>query len=308
MSSIEGIILSPAERYIHLSSEYANENLGNTADCTFRVNAPVTAANEEYCMLIGLHNATIPHTWYNVVGTRWLIYLGYGGVDFITGTIPEQNYTASSLASAMTTSVNNAMALAGLGTTFLCTYDSATNFYTFTNTVVTGVNPWYFADVENNVYLELGLRTLYQKNASLVSSQNIGGVYTLVPEAMVDLSAFHGIYVNILGFASNSLVSYGDLNIASVIARVPVKNPFGAIETYEPENITYTPVPNAALTNLHVTLSGDNGRQLNLNGVNWTMTLHVKYAAIRTPVPSTERLFPNQSFTQTQMFGGRRVI
>jgi hypothetical protein len=140
-----------------------------------------------------------------------------------------------------------------------------------------------------------------------VASSFTGVDYTLVPAAMVDLSGFHGVYIQLQGYSSNSVASYNGLNQAAILARMPIRNPFGAIETYEPDNIAYVPLPNAALTDLHIILVGDDGQQLNLHGIDWTMTMHVKYAAIRSPALSTERLLPADTLATTQLFGGRRV-
>jgi hypothetical protein len=307
MSVIEDIVLAPAERYIHLSSEFANENRGNPSECHFRVNSAISAGNEEYCMLLGVHNATIPHTWYNIFGTRWAIHFGYGGVDVLTGSIVDQNYTAATLAAVFQASVQAAQVAAGLSATFVVTYNSATNFYTFSNSVVAGAAPWYFVYIEDNIYLELGLRLLSQGKTNAVASSFTGVDYSLTPMAMVDLSGFHGVYVQLQGYTSNSLASYNGLNQAAILARVPIRNPFGAIETYEPDNVEYVVLPNAALTDLHIILVGDDGEQLNLHGIDWTMTLHVKFAAIRRPAASTERLLPADSIQTTQLFGGRRV-
>jgi hypothetical protein len=260
-------------------------------------------------MQVGVHNATIPHTWYNIFGRNWMIYLGYGGVQSISGSIPDQNYTAYTLATAFQTSVNNAMLAAGLGATFIVSYNADTNFYTFSNSVVALTAPWYFMQVQDSCYLELGLRLLANNRVAQASSSlnSNGTAYVLTPAAMVDLSAFHGVYINFISQVSNAQASYNGLSQTSILARVPVRQPFGAIETYEPDNITYVYLPNASLTDVHITLTGDDGQPLDLHGVNWTMTLHIKFGAIRLPDVSTERMLPAGSLMETQLYGGRRV-
>lgn len=302
-------MLAPAERYLHLSSEYATEAQRGTSDVKFRVNSAVSSGNEQYCMAVGVHNASIPHTWYNIFGTRWTIYFGYGGVTTLSGSIPRKNYTATTLASAFQTSVNDAMIAAGLAGTFVVAYDSETNYMTFSNSVVALVAPWYFVFVQDSCYLELGLRFLAQGRSSTVTSRlnATGTAYILTPAAMVDLSAFHGIYINMQSHVSNAQASYNGLNQTSILARVPVRNPFGGIETFEPDNITYIYLPNAALTDINITLTGDDGNLLELNGVDWTLTLHVKFMAIRPPVVAQESMLPADSLMTTQLFGGRRV-
>lgn len=310
MSATEDVILSPGERYLHLSSEYATEAQRGTSDVRFRVNSAVSSGNEQYCMAVGVHNASIPHTWYNIFGTRFTIYFGYGGVTTVSGNIPRKNYTATTLASAFQTAVNAAMVDAGLAATFVVTYDSETNYMQFSNSVVALVAPWYFVAVEDSCYLELGLRFLAQgRSSSVVSRLNAGGTaYIVTPGAMVDLSAFHGVYINMQSHVSNAQASYNGLNQTSILARVPVRQPFGGIETFEPQHIEYVYLPNASLTDINITLTGDDGDLLELNGVDWTLTLHVKYMAIRPPVVAQESMLPADSLMTTQLYGGRRVF
>jgi hypothetical protein len=309
MSIPAEIILSPAERYLHLSSEYSRDPSLNTSNCIFRLAAPVISPNEKYVMSIGVHNASIPHTWYNVFGLKWSIYFGYLGIGLLTGTLPDQNYTAVALASAMQTSVNAALVAAGGSATFTVSYNSDNNFYTLSNSIVAGTNPWYFVYVNDSIYYELGLRDLYYRRASTASSSlNVGATaYTLRPPAACDLSAFHSVYMNLVGYPSNSQASYANLAQTSVLARIPVKQPFTAIEQYEPDNITYVPMPGASLSDLQITLTGDDGQPLDLHGADWTATLHVKFSAVRESELSNTYMTP-VNLMQTQVFGGRRAI
>jgi hypothetical protein len=309
MSTPTEIILSPAERYLHLSSEYSRDPTLNTSNCIFRLAAPVISPNEKYVMSIGVHNASVPHTWYNIFGRNWTIYFGYLGITTLTGAIPDQNYTAVSLANALQTSINAALVAAGGSATFTVTYNSENNFYTFSNSIVAGTNPWYFVYVADSIYYELGMRDLYYRRSSAaVSSLNVGGTaYTFRPLAACDLSAFHSVYMNLVGYPSNSQASYANLAQTSVLARIPVKQPFTAIEQYEPDNITYVPMPGASLSDLQITLTGDDGLPLDLHGADWTATLHIKFAALRESEVSNTYLTPS-NLMQTQVFGGRRAI
>lgn len=309
MSAPTEIILSPAERYLHLSSEYSRDPSLNTSNCIFRLAAPVISPNEKYVMSIGVHNASIPHTWYNVFGLNWAIYFGYLGIGVLTGTLPDQNYTAVSLASALQTSVNNALVAAGGSATFAATYNSDTNFFTFSNSIVAGTNPWYFTYVASSIYYELGMRDLYYRRTNTIPSllNGAGTAYTLRPAAACDLSAFHSVYMNLVGYPSNSQSSYANLAQTSVIARIPVRQPFTAIEQYEPDNITYVPMPGASLSDMQITLTGDDGQPLDLHGADWTATLHLKFSALRESELSNTYMTP-VNLMQSQVFGGRRAI
>jgi len=315
MSVVEEVILQPAERFIHLSSEFAVKSLNqSTADVRFPIGAPIGQSTDEYCMFVGVHNATVPHTWYNMNGYNWKILFNYPLLPFqgtLTGTIPSGNYSTATLAAAIQLSVRDAqLATLGAGTdTFTVLYDSLTNFYVFTNGAVgpgtTGA--FAFVPVQNDCYLELGMRDLHYNVVTAVYAIPAGLQWRLQPFSMADLSGYHGIYVLLQGYSSNALTSYNGLNQAPILCRMPIKQPFGAIETYEPDNVTYIPIPNAVFTDLQIQLLGDDGSILDLNGVDWTITLQLKYGAIRKQQPESDRMLPASSVSATQLFGGRRV-
>ncbi len=309
MSRPEEIILSPAERYVHLSSEFAVDAGRDTSNCTFRFAAPITSPNEQYVMSIGLHNASIPHTWYNFSGRNWKLYLGYLGVTTITGSIPDQNYTAVNYAAALQASIRAAQAAAGLSQTFVVTYNSDTNFFSLSNSIVASTPAWYFMPINDSIYYDLGLRDLYYNRASVaVSALNATSTaYVMIPPAQCDLSGYHSVYLNIIGFSTNSLCSYANLSPTATFARIPVRMPFTAIESFEPDNIEYAPLPGQSLSSIQVTLVGDDGQPLDLHGADWTATLHIKFAALRAPELASANLTP-QNIMQTQIYGGRRAF
>lgn len=309
MSRPEEIILSPAERYVHLSSEFATNAGNDTSNCVFRFSTPISSPNEQYVMSIGVHNASIPHTWYNYSGRNWKLYLGYLGVTTISGTIPDQNYTAVDYAAALQTSIRAAQTAAGLSATFVVTYDSNTNFFTLSNSIVASTPAWYFMSVSGSIYYDLGLRDLfYNRATTAVSALNAGSTaYVLTPPAACDLSGYHSVYMNIIGYSTNSICSYAGLAPTASIARIPVRQPFTAIESFEPNNVEYTPVPGQSLVNLQVVLVGDDGAPLDLHGADWTATIHVKFSALRAPELATANMTP-QNIMQTQIYGGRRAF
>jgi hypothetical protein len=260
-------------------------------------------------MSIGVHNASIPHTWYNISGRNWLLYLGYLGVNFISGSISDQNYTATGYAAALQTSIRASQVAAGLSGTFVVTYDADTNFFTLSNSIIASTPAWYFAQTANSIYYDLGFRDLYyNRSTAAVSALNTGGTaYVLTPPAGCDLSGFHSVYLNITGYSTNSICSYAGLAPTSAIVRIPVRAPFTAIESYEPDNIAYTALPGISLVNIQVTLVGDDGSPLDLHGADWTATLHVKFSALRAPEVASAMLTP-QNIMSTQIYGGRRVF
>jgi hypothetical protein len=309
MSEPKEIILSPAERFVHLSSEFATNASNDTSNCVFQFSSPIASPSDQYVMSIGVHNASIPHTWYNISGRNWNLFLGYLGVGFITGSIPDQNYTGTSYAAALQASIRAAQAAAGLSQTFVVTYNTETNFFFLSNSIIASTPAWYFAPISNSIYYDLGFRDLYynRANAAVSALNTAGTLYALTPPAQCDLSGYHSVYMNVIGYSTNSICSYAGLAPTAVIARIPVRMPFTAIESFEPDNIEYTPLPGVSFSNIQITLVGDDGIPLDLHGADWTATLHIKFAALRAPEAASAMLTP-QNIMSTQVYGGRRVF
>jgi hypothetical protein len=123
-----------------------------------------------------------------------------------------------------------------------------------------------------------------------------------------DLSGFHGVYIGIVNYNCASLTSYNDLQQANILARIPINSAFGSIDVYEPATILYHYFPNAMLSELHFVLLGDNGHVLNMNGIDWCMSLHVKYFLKNSPEVEGRGMNPGASMREMQILGGRRVI
>lgn len=306
MSAVDEIVLDPADRYIHLSSEYAIQN-GGTYDCTFPMSAPLATTNDNYCMSMGVRNASIPHSFYNMYGYNWSIQIG-GVVR--SGSIPRGNYSAITMAAALQTSITNAMAVAPAITgAWTVSYSTTSNYFLVSHV---GTTLWAFIYVDGSLYYELGLRTL-ARGATRIVYGLVDGANCVLDDRTnlllgADLSGFHSIYVNIVGFNTAGLVSYNQLQQSSVLARIPISQSFGSIETYEPNIIAYHFLPGANLTNLHLILTGDNGLPLDLHGLDWTMTLSIQFSALRRPEISGEQVLPASTYLEANLFGGRRVV
>ena len=306
MSAVDEIVLDPADRYIHLSSEYSIQN-GGTFDCTFPMSAPLATTNDNYCMSMGVRSASIPHSFYNMYGYNWSIQVGN---VVRSGSIPRGNYSSVSMATALELSITAAMAIAPAVTgVWTVTYSSTTNYFSVTST---GPDAWAFLYVDGSLYYELGLRALARAATRIVYAQQDGPNFVLDNRVSLllgaDLSGFHSVYVNIIGFNTAGLVSYNQLQQSSVLARIPISQSFGSIETYEPDIIAYHFLPGANLTSLHLVLTGDNGLPLDLNGLDWTMTLSIQFSALRRPEISGEQVLPASTYLEANLFGGRRVI
>jgi len=279
-SRVDTVILSPRSTYLHLSTEYAINN-GSTTNVSFPVADAVTANTDNYAMLVGVHNFTLPHAWYNLNGYRFSVTILPNTlaipINTFTVTIPTQNYTATLLASVLSDVLSTLAVTLGYAANFwTMQYDSASNYFTL---LCASAIPFAINSLESNCYYELGAKKLYWNLSPLSGS---GGI--LRSPDMADLTGPNGVYVNLLNHNTYQRPSYQGLTQSNILCRVPVDTAFGAVQVYMPDNIQYSAFPGAALSSLNITLTDDAGRPLQLNNVDWTMTLHITFVEIAKPI------------------------
>ena len=330
MSVVENIILDPSDRHIYLSSEYAVKNQNDTSDCVFRMSNNITTSNDNYVMGIAVRTASIPHTYYNMFGYNFKMTVNGVTKLFV---LPSGQYTATILASTIQTLVRNAY----LWTSFTCEYRSDINQFRFYDVESSPEVFFKFEYIQNNCYYEMGLKSLYYGTTPEVSSKSIyntdgilfgSAIFNAVGPSDVsstwntsnnqnsksfelqcaDVSGFHGVYIGLVNFNCASQTSYNNLQQTNVLARIPITSAFGSIDNYEPATLLYHYFPNAMLSELHFVLLGDNGQRLNMNGVDWCMSLHVKFSLKNSPEIENYGMAPGASMREIQMMGGRRVI
>lgn len=278
----EGVLLAPRAGFMHLSSEYGTNN-GDTSYVTFPVQDAIATYSETYAMQIGVHNMTLPHVWYNMKGYNFSVTILRSNT--FVATLPTQNYTAPLLASTLSTLLSAyATATFGYAANFwVMTYNSTTNRFVLTSSTAV---PFQINFVANNCYYELGGKQVHLNQATLTSES--AGTLTF-PNA-ADLTGTNGVYINILNYTTNQRPSYTNLQQSSILCRIPIDTPFGAVQVYSPENIQFAVIPNAAFSSLTITLTDDAGNLLDLQGCDWTLTLHFKYAEILKPLTDSSNM------------------
>ena len=285
-ATAEGVLLAPRSGYMHLSSEYGTSNNNDTSSVSYAILDPIATYSDTYCMLIGVHNMTLPHVFYNMKGYNFSVSIlpNTDGIPVSTFpvTLPTQNYTAPLLASTLSTLLSNYASLVyGLTANFwVMSYDSNTNYFTLTCDAVV---PFQINYVANNCYYELGAKKL-AANVSTLTNTDLGSC--LFPNA-ADLSGTNGVYVNLVGYNTNQRPSYSGLQQSNILCRIPIDTPFGAVQIYSPDNIQFAAIPNAAFSAISITLTDDEGKILNMQGCDYTMTLEFKYLEILKPAYET---------------------
>lgn len=275
MTSVQQVLLNPTEQYIHIGSEYAvgryntSNFIAQNSDVHFNITEPIGDSRaQNYVMCIGIHNASIPHTWTNMIHGYNFTYQRIGSNKF-TLSVPRTHYTGETLAAAMQLAIEN-KGINGV----IITYDDNIG-----KMVISDDYQFQLSYTSNNIYYEIGFRDIWKTDNTITSIifNNNTNKWVLESTGIVDLSGYHSIYVALVNVPSNNIASYNGLQRGSIICRIPITSSFQSLEVYEPNNVPYVTLYDRTIQDLHIQLLDDDGNLLQMNGVDWSMTLHVKF-------------------------------
>ena len=243
--------------------------------------------------LVSLESATIPYSFYNVrTGVNdTLIYKITDTVSSIDSgiqelTLPNGNYTAYSLATAIKDQLNSHSDIdSDLVYTFEMDYDSDKNKFIFsitTNSAVGSVGnrmsvDLFFEDSEKSCNIETGFRPLNHKfysdsDLAIRTSQNV-----------IDINgSIHGVYIR------SNLVSKGTLDsqngtLSNILARLPINVQSGGIIFGESNNHRSV-VDLRYINTITIRLTDERNRILDLNGLHFQLAIQIDFIHAKKPV------------------------
>ena len=208
-------------------------------------------------ILIGLTNMVIPNAIYNVNSTSNTII-----ISGVTYTITVGNYNASDLATAINTQISSIGSVA---------FNTENNVFVFT---------FGSAKIIQSTTMErqLGLGNNQLPTASVTSYEATN---------LCDLGGVRNIYVRLTNLTMNNLDSNGTSN--NIVASVVNDTNFGAYLFHTPSEVLYYQITEEQFSHLNISLTDQSNIPLELNGVEYTLTLTCHFVKQR------------QSFTRTTM-------
>jgi len=225
---------------------------GYTSNCIF--NLPTIIIPKTKRIHLSILNASIPYSFFNVDYFNNLLVYSVGGAD-ITINIPEGNYNVNTLRTY----------LLSVMTGFTITYNSLNNSFTFTHST----NEFIFKET-STCFEILGL----DEN---VEHTSFGRV--LISTNSINLFTIRNIYIqsgNLMNDNINNSTPYN----STILASIPVSSGQNSIINYYNFNNIKTRINEGILrniSNLHISLTDQDGDILDLNGVHWSMTLLLEY-------------------------------
>lgn len=239
-----------ASQTIYLHSNDAVVSISD-AEKIFYLNEAITAPSG-YRLLIGLTNLTMPNSMYNVTSTSNTIV-----ISGVTYTITAGNYSADSLATAISTAISS------VGS---CAFDSNNDNNKFVFTFTAGSKT---IDEETTLTRQLGLTG--QLPTSSAGSYSATGI--------CDLGGVTNIYMRIRNLTMNNIDSRGQTN--NIIASVVNTSNYGGYIFFVPPEVLYYQITEQIISHLDIELTDQEGKILEMNGANYNLTLTVHYVKQR---------------------------
>ena len=259
---------TPPPIIIHLDSRFATQYLETdvngralTTNFIYVMKEPILVP-DHMNLLVSLHTATIPYSFYNVrAGVNDKIYYDMAGVDYVL-TLEAGNFSATGLASTLKTHIEDN------GGTATISYSRETLKYTFNITGVASFN-FKFADKTDGAEELLGL---FREDKNIPIGVNTKS------EKAIDLNdSIHGLYIR-QNIATKGTLDNEDGTFSNILARLPITTNAGGIIFFTPashDHETMVSVP--VIQTIGIKLTDDRNRAIDLNGLHFQLSLKISY-------------------------------
>ena len=244
---------------IYLNSKLANKQNG-TSNCVFHL--PNIEVAKDEVAYVNVKQAVIPFSWYNVNETNNVLDILIENVRPYTINIPFGNYNINQL-------------IAYLHSQFLLflandkhltiTYSTQTNKVLFTHT-----HHLFRLEYSSTCFELLG----FNDNEDYYSTNISGHTHILESINSINLFVVRQIYIASDNFILNN-INASNPNDSNILTSVSVTGNPNSIIHYENTTTRHLIHHLNNITNLNIKLLDQDNDLLNLNGVNWSITLEL---------------------------------
>ena len=251
---------------IYLNSKTATQYLdNNVADCIFTIpNIEIDILKED--VYIAVRNAVIPYSWYVVNSTNNKLDITIDGTAYSIS-IPLGNYNVNTLATQIKTEIDAIQIQHSISGTFSISYLGKLNKYHYFHTTK------QFSFLSTSTCFELlGFKDGQTYIASALPFQQIK--HELTSTIGINLFVVRAIYVNSNNFILQNINNSTPSN-AGILASISVTGNPNSIIHYENTTSKHKIHTLNNINNLHIKLTDQDGDLLELNSINWSMTLEI---------------------------------
>jgi len=260
-----------SSKQIYLDSKDATFKKDDTSTCLFYFKETLTPPHN-VDMIASVQSFTCPVSFYNINATNnyllWNTQSNSGSVS-----IPFGNYTISELIDYLKIHLTFIQSI---------TYDKKTSKLFFQKTTYTTgetSKSFSFSNM-STCFTLLG----FNKNNHATSSGN-DLQHSLFSENVVDLSGINSIYLhsNLLTYSLDSRSG----GLSNILCRVPVDTDRNGLLHYNPQESYKTILRNKTIDYISIRLEDDEERSIELNGLDWAITIQIDYRYVKSTKPMT---------------------
>lgn len=245
---------------IYLNSKTADKLNNSTSSCTFHL--PNIEVGKDEKAYINVKQAVLPFSWYNVNETNNKLNLLIGGVNTYSISIPFGNYNINQLISYLSSQF---LTFPANDKNLTLVYSTQTNKLTFTHTSHT------LRLLATSTCFEL---LGFNDNTQYDATNTSGTIYVLNSVNGINLFVVRQIYIASDNFILNN-INASNPNDTNILASVCVTGNPNSVIQYENTTTRHLIHHLNNITNLQIKLLDQDGDLLNLNGVNWSITLEL---------------------------------
>ena len=245
---------------IYLNSKTANKQNG-TSNCIFHL--PNVEVAKDEVAYDNVKQAVIPFSWYNVNETNNVLDITIDNIRPYTVVIPFGNYNINQLIAYLHSQF---LLFVANDKDLIITYSTQTNKLTFTHH-----HHNFLLESFSSCFELLGFNEKEEYN-----STNIAGTNTHILNSVngVNLFVVRQVYIASDNFILNN-INASNPNDTNILASVSVTGNPNSIIHYENTTTRHLIHHLNNVTNLNIKLLDQDGDLLNLNGVNWSITLEL---------------------------------
>lgn len=253
-----------SSKIIHLNTADADTYLqtGLTTYCQFNLDTPIEI-DKQHSALISLNSAIIPYSMYNIrngvnneLGFR---FISDNTADIIP--IPEGNYTITTLATTITTLLNDTSSLSG---TYTMSFNRTTMKYTLKSSV-TEIYLDFFITTKS-IHIEMGYGS--ESRSGEITSNGV-----ISPNVCDVNGSIHSLFIR-TNLTSKSSIDSQTKSFSTILGKIPIDNNFGSVLFFNPRDNTQKILLDTHLINIiTIRITDEFNRNVDLNGLNMNLSI-----------------------------------
>jgi hypothetical protein len=248
---------------IYINSKFA-DNIYNNNNSDITLYIPQIESDTQNHIYLSVQNAVIPCTYYNINNTNNVLVWTYDNNLIHTSIIEPGNYNINIFIQMLTTAmvyntINN---------------NVVTSHYDFTITYNSNTNKLTFQQKTNQNFTFLSTSSMFSLIGFFENYNYVSHNGKLKSVKAVNLSPIQMMLIE-CNYTTNSIMKNHDENNRSVLCSIPIDTQQNGILVYNNINNYKINTFRNTMSELNIKILDQDGHILNLNNVEWSMTLQI---------------------------------